>query len=300
MRLFQSSAPQPWILRETTERDYGVDAYVELVSPEGQITGNLMSAQLKAVRRLKWRRGSSAARVATSPAVKTSTATYWLNLPVPVFLFVGDLAEHKMYYVPVQEHIRSNYHKLDTQASMTFPLLDGLVLEDDVGLALLEWFYLLERNYGQFQFHVTNLIAHADAFSDFILDNLNRDVFLDVEAERHLRFKSLHETCRIVSTHFDYNSRVEPLADIYRRDREKWRDPYALLHEETLATALKQIGEGFPALVRRAVELIASSQRSFWKQHDPVLHTVCTSGEMRWVLQKIEDDLSRAKEGPFW
>ena len=300
MRLFQAVAPESWILRETTERDYGVDAYVELVSPGGDITGKLMSAQLKAHTQLKWRSGTGKARVATSPAIKTSTTAYWFNLPVPVFLFVADLAEHKIHYISVKEHIRRNYQKLNTQESMTFPLLDQLNLDHDIAVVLLEWFYLLEKNYDRFRFHLMNLIAHADAFSDFILDNLNRDIFLDVEIERHLQFRSLHETYDTVSTYLNYHSQVEPLAEVYRRDRERWQDPYTHLHEETLASVLKQIGEGFPALVRRAVELVASSQKSYWEQRDPVLYTVCTSSEMKWVLKKIENDVQRAREGPFW
>jgi len=79
-RLLQYLAPEEWIVREVSERDYGIDAYIELVSKEGQITGQLMSVQLKGVNELNWQCSDSALRFARSPSVKTTTASNWLGL----------------------------------------------------------------------------------------------------------------------------------------------------------------------------------------------------------------------------
>ena len=96
-RLLQSTAPKEWIVREVTERDYGIDAYIELASKDGHITGQLMSVQLKGVKGLGWK-DSKGIRSARSPQIKTTTANYWLLLPVPVFLFVADLEKGDVYY----------------------------------------------------------------------------------------------------------------------------------------------------------------------------------------------------------
>ena len=89
-RLLQAIAPKDWIVREVSERDYGIDAYIEFASAGGHITGKLMSVQLKGVKSIKWKtaRGIQSAR---SPQIKSATANYRLLLPVPVFLFVADL-----------------------------------------------------------------------------------------------------------------------------------------------------------------------------------------------------------------
>jgi hypothetical protein len=47
-RLLQSLAPREWIVREVSERDYGIDAYIELVSKGGQVTGSLCPPSSKA------------------------------------------------------------------------------------------------------------------------------------------------------------------------------------------------------------------------------------------------------------
>jgi hypothetical protein len=91
-RLLQSLAPEEWIVREVSEWDYGTDAYIELVEATGEITGHLLSGQLKGVQSIEWQPSEDGGRIARSPSVKTSTAAYWLGLPIPVFLFVADLA----------------------------------------------------------------------------------------------------------------------------------------------------------------------------------------------------------------
>ena len=71
----------------------------------GQVTGQLMSAQLKGVQEIKWGSSDSGLRVARSPSVKTTTAAYWLGLPVPVFLFVADLSSGNVHFVAVKESV---------------------------------------------------------------------------------------------------------------------------------------------------------------------------------------------------
>jgi hypothetical protein len=172
-RLLQSAAPTEWIVREVSERDYGVDCYIEIASKDGDITGELVSAQLKGVEKLDWK-GKKTERTARSPSVKSATATYWLNLPVPVFLLVADLSVSKVHYVGVKQVIRAQFDALGSQDTITFPLQEELHLQSDVGKALFDWFAHKERHYEQFSFHVMNLLSHVRTFVDFIRMNQNR------------------------------------------------------------------------------------------------------------------------------
>jgi len=118
--------------------------------------------------------------------VKSSTATYWLNLPIPVFLFVADLGAKKVHYVSVKEVIRREFDKLESQDTITFPLHEERHLQSDIGMALFKWFAYKERQNEHFSFHVVNLLSHVQAFVDFIRENQNRDTSMEVEADRHL------------------------------------------------------------------------------------------------------------------
>jgi hypothetical protein len=58
--------------------------------------------------------GKKGERTARSPPIRSSTANYWLNLPVSSFLLAADLAVNKVYYVSVEEKIRTDFGKLES------------------------------------------------------------------------------------------------------------------------------------------------------------------------------------------
>jgi len=185
-RLLQNLVPETWIVREVTERDYGIDAYVEIASPAGEITGDLISVQLKGTSSIMWKPakakngggGKKASATATSPQIATSTANYWERLPVPVFLFVADIAAADIYFVSVEQPIRRNYGKLSSQDSMTFRLVKNFSLNSDLGAPAVEWLATRERLHRDFVFHIAGLVSHAEGFHEFIGMNRGRDSFM--------------------------------------------------------------------------------------------------------------------------
>ena len=54
-KIFNSKVPNEWIIRNVTERDYGIDSYVEIVSPNGDVRGDLCSIQLKSSKSINWK-----------------------------------------------------------------------------------------------------------------------------------------------------------------------------------------------------------------------------------------------------
>jgi len=278
-RLLQELAPDEWIVREVSERDYGIDTYIEIATPAGDVTGNLVSIQLKGVVKLDWKEAESGVRNARSPSIKTTTASYWLNLPVPVFLFVAELSSRKIYYVSVEEGIRSQFENLSKQDSITFDMIDELNIESEIGAALFDWFIARERAHPQFAFHITNLLSHIESLRDFIIDNQDRDSFMAVESERHLQLRALYETCRMVSLYLDKEWKIESLKELYVRDQEQWKDASVYLHEGTLDYVLRKLGALFPQLARKALKLVSETQAAYWRSRDPVFYRLCSSGE---------------------
>ena len=147
-----------------------------------------------------------------------------------------------------------------------------------------------ERKHDQFVFHISNLINQLEVFGDFIRMNQNRDVFLEVEAERHLQFRTLHETCLMATQFLDQEWTLESLPELYERDYKEWNDDFTPLHEQTLDYALQEIEKMFPQMVRRAIELIVVTEASYWEDKDPVFFGICRSGELEWTLRRIEAD----------
>jgi len=288
-RLLQELAPDEWIVREVSERDYGVDAYIEIATSSGEVTGNLVSIQLKGVQQLEWKIGEGGIKTARSPSIKTTTANYWLNLPVPVFLFVAELSSQRIYYVSVEDDIRSQFENLSSQDSITFKLMDELNIESKIGATLFDWFVARERAHHHFVFNITNLLSHIGSFGDFIRYNQNLDSFMEVESDKHLQLRALYEACRMASLYLDREWKVDSLKSLYLRDQKEWDDPYVLLHERTLDCVLRQLEAVFPKLVRKALKLISETQAAYWKSRDPIFFRLCSSGELEWSIKNIEE-----------
>lgn len=287
-RILQSTAPDEWIIREVSERDYGVDCYIEITTSTGAVTGQLVSVQLKGVEKLEWNDDGNGKRITRSPQIKTSSARYWLGLPVPVFLFVADLSEEQVYFIAVDSEIRKQFGKLSKQDSITFELKDTLNIATEAGRIIFNWLALRERAHEQIASHITNLISHIQPFGEFISINQGRDLFMEVESDRHLQFRAIYETCQAASFLLTSEWKVESLETLYSSDKEQWKDPYVVLHEGTLDRALSQLEKIFLPTVRAALELVTIKQSDYWRTRDPVLHRLCQSGEIDWSIKQVE------------
>lgn len=293
--LLKALAPEEWILREVSERDYGIDAYIEIASKEREITGNLVSVQLKGVKnKIQWEASDSNAKRSRSPQIKVSTANYWLHLPVPVFLFVADLTAKKVYFASVKESIRRQYGKLAKQDKITFPLAEELNISSQVGHIVFQILVARERAHEQFAFHITNLLSHISAFADFISGNQNRDSFMDVELDAHMQFRALYETCRMASLYLDNKWDLPSLRELYVKDRAQWKDDFVLLHESSIDFMLRKLESTFIKLVKRAIEVVSKEQAEYWRARDPIFQRLCSDGELEWAVKHIQHRLGNS------
>jgi hypothetical protein len=294
-RLLQELAPREWIVREVSERDYGIDAYVEIASKTGDVTGNLVSIQLKGVDAIEWKPSTTPdAKTATSPQIKTSTALYWLNVPVPVFLFVADLAERNVYFATVEPFIRSHFDNIKEHETMTFKLFNGLDLRSDSGPRLFNWFVARERIHPQFVFHITTLLSSIETFGEFIIYNQDCDSFMEVEDMRHLQLRAIYDCCRTASLFLGEEWPLEPLLELYKRDFGQWGGG-SFLHEATLDYVLRKLQVVFPTLVRKALKLVSEAEVHYWKATNPVFHRLCCSGAPETSLRYFEKQFGDQK-----
>jgi hypothetical protein len=124
--------PADWIVRHTTERDYGVDCLIEI--PIGSdVAGHIFGAQIKSTETLKWQSDGTA----TLSRIRCSSAHYWLGLPFPVFLFLFVEAENRIYFANIRQQGRARYSELLSQETTHLRMLRFLCLDDEDGLHLL-------------------------------------------------------------------------------------------------------------------------------------------------------------------
>jgi Domain of unknown function (DUF4365) len=277
-KILQHSLPPEWIIREPTERDYGVDYYVEIVRHNNQVTGELCILQLKSSKCVKWKKTQSTmGRKARFKGIKKSTVNYWMGLPVPVFLMWAEVDTGKMYFASVKEQVRAQFpaYRDQKQNTIGFDFYSDLCMDGARGEQLFLVHYHVERLYERFASCLAGLLIHHGEYYQFIIENQNRDCFLEVEEERQLLLRHIYETCVFLSTFLRVQWKVIDLAEAYRLDREKWKDSYCMMHEKTLHEILVQLKPVFIRILEKARELIIEEQKGYWIENDWLLYIMC-------------------------
>jgi hypothetical protein len=113
----------------------------------------------------------------------------------------------------------------------------------------------------------------------------------------HLQPRAIYDCCCTASRYLENDWPVEPLRELYRRDREQWSDDFALLHEATLDHVLRKLQIIFPTLVRKALKLVSETQAHYWKEKDPVFYSLCRSGDVETSLVRFEQQCGTAGSG---
>jgi hypothetical protein len=199
---------------------------------------------------------------------------------------VADLAVNKVYYVSVEEKIRTDFGKLGSRNRISFPLREERHLPSYI--PLFDWFVYKERQHEHFTVHVANLLSHVDVLMSSIQGHQQSESDTEVDAVRYRQFRSLYETCRSVSFFLHPDCELESLDTLYRLDRDRWKDDRVWLHAEMLDYALQKLEPIFSRAVRQALTLVIKTQASYWHARNPVFFSICQSGEILLRLLELE------------
>ena len=270
-KILHNHIPPEWIIREVTERDYGVDCYIELVNTDKEITGDLLSGQLKGTERIDWHVNDHGTKEATFSGIKTETIHYWMNLPVPVFLFVADLTERTLYFAPVKQQVRRQYTNYLNQKSISFSLSHDCNFTPDTGLLRFVVAYFLEKSHNTFVSSLRTLFVHSDRYLEFIQDMQGLDLFLGAEPEEELMFIHIYVMLQTLSTLLAIDWPLESLADIIKTDRETWKDSY-IFHYKTFDDILPTMEPVFFHIIHRSRDLITQTEKDYWRHVDLILY----------------------------
>lgn len=271
MKIFQYVMPSEWIVREVSERDYGIDAYIELVPSSGEVSGELCSIQLKSSESLQWKNGKTVLN-----GIRKSTINYWMNLPVPVFLALTDTKTKELYFCPIKDQVRNNYFTfLNDNETMSAEFLEVFKMDGDVGKVVFLTLYYREKFHKDLQNYIRDLLLHYNEYYDFIIYNQGRDYFLDVERERQLLLVHIYNICKFMADFFNIKWTVLDLKEAYSKDYEMFKDSFCLMHEYTLTTILRDLEPMFISVLNRAKTIITETQCKYWEKTDFLLYNMC-------------------------
>jgi len=161
--ILAASLPKYWIVRELTERDYGIDLYVEIVREDGRVTGDLVALQVKSTQKLTFSKQNEF----IFKGIKRSTLNYWTGLPVPVFFVVVCLDTNKAYWANI-ESIRREGRFEGKTASISLPIKKTCDFSE-AGLALFTLNYIRERRWPNIEEAIEKSLMFYNSLGPLVL-----------------------------------------------------------------------------------------------------------------------------------
>jgi hypothetical protein len=272
-KILQNSVPSEWMVRGVSERDYGVDCYIEMVGRDGSVRGDLLSIQLKGTESLNWKHNDKQKRrEAKFSGIKIETINYWMNLAVPIFLCVAETSTKKLYFAPIKHQIRNQYKKYENQQSLSFLLSTEHRLDDDKGLFNFIICYIQEKNFKELTELSRLLLIHLPQYYEFIIENQELDPFLGVEPDEELMFVhiylTLHNLCNVLAIDWD----IKWLSDIYNEDKKTWNESYYHLHNLTFTKIMPQLNKKLVEILESIKKIMTEYQKDFWETKEYIIY----------------------------
>lgn len=270
----QAKLPDHWIIRELTERDYGIDAYVELVKPNGDVTGDVCSIQLKGTQSISWNAVETHGHAYTILHIPISTVNYWWNSPIPVFLVLADIGEQRAFFTPVKIQARVQHRIFKEEDSFPFFIHDN----DELGVGSGQLNFLVqhirERDHREFHLILRGIILHRREYLAFIQNQRLKMPSAVVESADELMLHHIYESCRFLSHYVDIEWKLPKLQAIYEAEKNIFPDSNRL-HNQTLASFLADLEPVFTSIVCASREYILGPEVEYWFYNDLVLYRLC-------------------------
>jgi Domain of unknown function (DUF4365) len=158
-QLLEQLVPSSWIIRSVS-KDYGVDKEIELVD-QNIVSGKRIWLQLKSVEKINVRKQvyktdaksqkKDADKIEVdyiSFSMDVDTLKYYLSCTFPVLLFLADLENKEIYWLPIQDEIEINLFKRtpnwteQKSTTLQIPIWNRLTSEKENNYPGLRWYSL--------------------------------------------------------------------------------------------------------------------------------------------------------------
>ncbi|WP_271783340.1 DUF4365 domain-containing protein [Aquimarina algiphila] len=256
LNLFNLVIPDNWIARELTEKDYGIDCYLEIVNDDNDITGELTLIQLKSkLNGVPWTKQD----YYTLTGIKISTTNYWDNLAVPVFIFLTDIINRKVFFKSVDKEIRINYQSYLKQEKFNYQINKS----DEFTIQDFKFQYFKEKQRKQFENELVFFLSNLEKYSDFQSEHRNRDFHMGIEPEDLIYFESMHRNYSFLCSYMNIPNSISTLSQLKNKSRERFKDGYYELYELDIAECVEDYEKQTKSITEELIKLI-NEESSFW------------------------------------
>ena len=267
-KIFSRNIPNHWIIREVSERDYGIDCYIELVNNQNQVTGELISVQLKGKQKIKWTKND----YFTFSGINISTTNYWMKFPTPVFICLVDLETEEVFYSSVKESVRKNFYSYIKQDTFSYKIYK----KDKLEVSTLENFifsYFSDKHWKNLDININTFLSNYARYTDFIKENAGRDCFMGVDIDRVLYLKVFYENIRFLCLHFQIEWKLKSISDYFSESQKSFGDAY-YIHEYYIDEIVTKLGELLPPVSLKIKDHITNIESEYWYIMDLQLYNL--------------------------
>jgi len=263
-RIFRNNIPDHWVVREVTERDYGIDCYIELVNSQNRLQGDLISIQVKSEKAIEWNKDNNYCL----SRVSISNTNYWYLFSVPVFICLVDLFEESVYYLAVKKYIRENFDAYLNKQTFSYVFKKEQKMDTQVNnLKAFLYQYYFDKDYELIVKDVINFISNFKSHLEFIHNNIGRDFFLGVEWSRVVFINHIYNLLNSLCSYFDFEWDLEKF-DIYRiKSQNKYGNHYEL-YEKHLSEMAEKMEVKMKPLLLKIRTHICETESTYWLSRD--------------------------------
>lgn len=266
-KLFSSKVPNNWIIREVSERDYGIDCYLELVKDNNELTGHLASIQLKSRQSIPWTQKDTYKLT----GIDISTSNYWFKFQVPVFIFLVDINEQEVYFESVNYHIKRNFFEYRKQSSFSYKFRKSQIFKEKKGAFSFKFSYYYEYYRSRFESELLYFLSNLENMKSFQFEHDNRDFHMPVEGPDLIFFEAMHRNFSFLCHYLNIDTSLSDLKTIKEKSREKFKDDNGYeLYEDDLIENMEEFKELNKEIIRTLKSFLHGEQ-AYWEVVDPTV-----------------------------
>lgn len=267
-KLFSSKIPDNWIIRDITERDYGIDCYLELVSDNNELSGELALIQLKSRQAIPWTKED----YYTLTGIDITTSNYWYNFAVPVFIFLTDIDSRELYFVSVNHKIKRNFDEFIKQDTFNYKIKKTDKFEGENGVIAFKFYFYYEYYRQQFENELLFFLSNIQHFQDFQMEHSNRDFHMGIEDTDIIYFEAMHRNYRFLCIYLNICNPIPLLRELKQRSREKFKNE---LHYELYEHDLTEWMGEFQKLtlqITKGLKKFLVGELNYWLRINPTVY----------------------------
>lgn len=258
-KVLENLIPGEWIIRNVTERDYGIDCYIELVSQDKRLTGEIAFVQMKTTAAIEWRKSDVGYKFYE---VDRKTTNYLRNFKIPTYLFLVDLSTREMFFLSVKEFVQEHYKEYLENSTFAYEFFYNRdAFSKD---SFLENF---RRNnqYEQFRNELQYFMSNIERYISFMMEHNNRDFFMQIEKEEMLFFESLERNICFLQKYFNTKNNLTPIEELVKKGNAMFGDNYEqTLFEQVLTDLFDEFKQSILEIITIITDLVTKKEYDYW------------------------------------